>query len=161
MKSGNACYHSIQNLLSYSLLSKNLKIKVNKTIILPILCMGEKTDCSHWEREVGWGCFRIGCWGENVGQRGTRWLLSGEKYIMKSLMICTSTQSYSGDEIENIETARVCSTNGDRRELYGVFWWKPDGKKLLGKADVVGRIKLRCFLKKCNVRHGLDRTGSR
>ena len=28
MKSGNACYHSVQNLLSSSLLSKNLKIKI-------------------------------------------------------------------------------------------------------------------------------------
>ena len=57
-------------------------------------------------------------------------------------MICTPTQSYSGDEIENIETARVCSTNGERRDLYGVFWGKPDDKKLLGKTGVVGRIKL-------------------
>ena len=76
-------------------------------------------------------------------------------------MICTSNQSYLGDEIENIETARVCTTNGDRRDLQGEFWGKPDGKKLLGKTGLVGRIKLRCFLKKCNVRHGLDRTGSR
>ncbi len=59
---------------------------------------------------------------------------------MRSLTICTPTQSYSGDEIENIETARVCSTNGDRRDLYGVFWGKPDVKKLLGKTGVVGRI---------------------
>ena len=28
LKSGNACYHSLQNLLSSSLLSKNLKIKI-------------------------------------------------------------------------------------------------------------------------------------
>jgi len=28
LKSGNACYHSVQNLLSASLLSKNLKIKI-------------------------------------------------------------------------------------------------------------------------------------
>ena len=28
LKVGNACYHSVQNLLSYSLLSKNLKIKI-------------------------------------------------------------------------------------------------------------------------------------
>jgi len=27
LKSGNACYHSVQNLLSSSFLSKNLKIK--------------------------------------------------------------------------------------------------------------------------------------
>jgi hypothetical protein len=34
-KSGNACYHSLPNLLSSSLLSKNLKIKIYRTIILP------------------------------------------------------------------------------------------------------------------------------
>ena len=28
LKLGNACYHSVQNLLSYSLLSKNIKIKI-------------------------------------------------------------------------------------------------------------------------------------
>jgi len=37
MKSGNACYHSVQNLLSFSLLSKNLKIKIYRTIILPVV----------------------------------------------------------------------------------------------------------------------------
>jgi len=39
VSSGNACYHSVQNLLSSSLLSKNLKIKIYRTIILPIFCM--------------------------------------------------------------------------------------------------------------------------
>jgi len=33
-KSGKACYHSVQNLLSSSLLSKNLKITIYKTIML-------------------------------------------------------------------------------------------------------------------------------
>ena len=37
LKLGNACYHSLQNLLSSSLLSKNLKIKIYRTIILPIV----------------------------------------------------------------------------------------------------------------------------
>jgi hypothetical protein len=37
LKSGNACYHSMQNLLSSSLLSRNLKIKIYRTIILPVL----------------------------------------------------------------------------------------------------------------------------
>jgi hypothetical protein len=26
----------------------------------------------HWGRNVGWGCLRIGCWGEYLGLRGTR-----------------------------------------------------------------------------------------
>jgi len=37
LKSGNACYHSVQNLLSSSLLSKNLKIKIYRTIILSVV----------------------------------------------------------------------------------------------------------------------------
>jgi len=37
LKSGNACYYSVQNLWSSSLLSKNLKIKIYRTIILPVL----------------------------------------------------------------------------------------------------------------------------
>jgi len=35
LKSGNACYHSVQNLLSSTLLSKNTNIKIYRTIILP------------------------------------------------------------------------------------------------------------------------------
>jgi hypothetical protein len=37
LRSGDACYHSVQNLLSSRLLSKNLKIKICRTIILPVL----------------------------------------------------------------------------------------------------------------------------
>jgi hypothetical protein len=33
LKSGNACYHSVQNLSSSSLLSKNLNIKIYRSII--------------------------------------------------------------------------------------------------------------------------------
>ena len=39
----NACYHSVQNLLSSSLLSKNLKIKIYRTIILPVVLYGSET----------------------------------------------------------------------------------------------------------------------
>jgi len=44
LKSGNACYHSVQNLLSSSFLSKNLRIKIYKTIILPVVLCG----CETW-----------------------------------------------------------------------------------------------------------------
>ena len=40
LKSGIPCYHSVQNLLSSRLLSKNLKIKIYRTIILPALLYG-------------------------------------------------------------------------------------------------------------------------
>ena len=35
LRSGNACYHSVQNLLSSRFLSKILKKKIYRTIILP------------------------------------------------------------------------------------------------------------------------------
>ena len=44
LKSGNAFCHSVQNLLSSSLLSRNLKNKIYRTIILPIVLYG----CETW-----------------------------------------------------------------------------------------------------------------
>ena len=38
-----ACYHLVQNLLSSSLLSKNIKIKIYRTIILPVVLYGCET----------------------------------------------------------------------------------------------------------------------
>ena len=44
LKSQNACYHSVQNLLSFSVLSNNLNNKIDKTVILPVvLC-----ECETW-----------------------------------------------------------------------------------------------------------------
>jgi hypothetical protein len=40
LKSGNACYHSVQDLRSSSLLSKNTKIKIYGTIMLPVVLYG-------------------------------------------------------------------------------------------------------------------------
>jgi len=44
LKSGNACYHLVQNLLSSRLLFKNLKIKIYRTIILSLVLYG----CETW-----------------------------------------------------------------------------------------------------------------
>jgi len=43
LRSGNTCYHSVQNLLSSRLLSKNLKIKIYRTIIFPVVLYGRET----------------------------------------------------------------------------------------------------------------------
>ena len=45
LKSGYACYYLVQNLLSFSLLSKNIKIKIltYRTITLPVGLYGCKT----------------------------------------------------------------------------------------------------------------------
>jgi hypothetical protein len=44
LNSGNACYHAVPKLLSSCLLSRNVKIKMYKTIILPVVLYG----CETW-----------------------------------------------------------------------------------------------------------------
>jgi hypothetical protein len=44
LKSGNVFYNLVQNLLSSSLLPKNIKIKIYRTIILPVVVYG----CETW-----------------------------------------------------------------------------------------------------------------
>jgi len=44
LNSGNTCYQTAQNILSCSLLSKNLKNRIYKTIIWPVVVYG----CETW-----------------------------------------------------------------------------------------------------------------
>jgi hypothetical protein len=44
LNSGNACYHSVQSLLPSRPLSRNVKVKIYKTIILPVVLYG----CQTW-----------------------------------------------------------------------------------------------------------------
>jgi hypothetical protein len=46
LNSGNACYHSVQSLLSSHLLSRNIKVKIHNTLILRLFCVGVKL--GHW-----------------------------------------------------------------------------------------------------------------
>jgi hypothetical protein len=43
LNSGNACYRLVQNLSSSRLLSKNLKIRTSKSIVLPVVLHGRET----------------------------------------------------------------------------------------------------------------------
>jgi hypothetical protein len=49
MKSRLDCYYSVQNLLSSRLISKNLKIKIYKTVILPVVLY----ECETWSLTLG------------------------------------------------------------------------------------------------------------
>jgi hypothetical protein len=53
----NACYHLVQNLLSSCLLSRSIKIRIHKTMIMPVVLYG----CETWYltlREE----HRLRCW---------------------------------------------------------------------------------------------------
>jgi hypothetical protein len=49
LNSGNAFYYSVQNLSSSRLISKNLKIKIYKIVILPVVLYG----CETWSLTLG------------------------------------------------------------------------------------------------------------
>jgi hypothetical protein len=48
LNSGNACYHSVQSLLSSLLLSRDVKVKIYKTTILPVVLYG----CENWSHTL-------------------------------------------------------------------------------------------------------------
>jgi hypothetical protein len=78
---GNSCYYSVQNFLCSHLLSKNLKIEIYKTIILPILLYGHESRSLTLREEV--------CQGEYLDLRGRKQLEVRETCIMRSFIICT------------------------------------------------------------------------
>jgi len=61
LKSGNACYQSGQNSLSSSLLTKNVKIKIYRTIVLSVVLYGYETWSLTLREERRLRCLRIGC----------------------------------------------------------------------------------------------------
>jgi len=56
LKSQNACYHYVKNLLLPSLLSKNIKITIYWLLFFLLSCMGVKLGFWHGRRHVDWGC---------------------------------------------------------------------------------------------------------
>jgi hypothetical protein len=90
LNSGNAYYYSVQILLSSRLLSKNVKIRICKTILLPVVLYG----CETWSltlREE----YRLRVLENKVLRRifGSRKdEVTGENCLMRSFVICTLRQ---------------------------------------------------------------------
>jgi hypothetical protein len=59
--SSNACYHSVQNFLSSRLLSKNIEVRIYKTIILPVVLYGCETWSLTSREEHRLRVFETGC----------------------------------------------------------------------------------------------------
>jgi hypothetical protein len=86
------CLYAVKNLLTYSLLFKSLKIKIYRTIILPVVLYG----CEFWSltvrEESRHRVFENRVLRKYLGLRGTRKQGSGENYIMRNLVISTPHQ---------------------------------------------------------------------
>jgi hypothetical protein len=85
--SGNVCYHSVQSLLSSRLLSNNLKTRIYKSIILPVIWYGCETLCLTLREED-----RLRMFENKVLRRIFGPKEDGENCIMRSFVICTLSQ---------------------------------------------------------------------
>jgi hypothetical protein len=141
LNSGNACYHSVQRLPSSRLLSRNLKVKIYRTIILPVVLYG----CETWSltlREE----HRLRVYDNRVLRRifgpkrdevtgEWRKLHSGELHNLYS----------SPDIIRQIKSRRMkwaghVARMGEGRNVYRVLMGKPERKRPLGRPGVDGRM---------------------
>jgi hypothetical protein len=87
LNSGDACYYSVQNIfLSSRLISKNLKIKIYKTVILPVVLYG----CETWSLSLGEE-HRLRVFENSVLRKifgPKRKMYHGENCMMMSFMTC-------------------------------------------------------------------------
>ena len=92
LKLENACYYSVQNHLSSSLLSKKVKIKIYRTIILPVVLYGCETWSLTLRNERRLSVFENRVLRRVFVPKRNEVTGNGEKYIMRSLMICIAHQ---------------------------------------------------------------------
>ena len=131
---GNACYYSLQKILSSRLLSKKLKVNTYKTIILPVVLYG----CETWSltfREE----HRLRVFENKVLRRifgAKRDEITGE---WRKLHNAELHALYSSPNIiRNLKTRRMrwaghAARMEQSRNAYRVLMGKPEGKKPLGR----------------------------
>jgi hypothetical protein len=134
LNSGNAFYHAVQNLLSSYLLSRNVKTKIYKTIILPVVLYG----CETWSltlREE----HRLRVSENRVLRRifgpkrdevtgGWRKLHNGELHGLYS-----SPSIVRGIKERRIRWAGHVARMGKVRDAYNILVGRPEGTRPLGR----------------------------
>ena len=120
----------VQNHLSSSLQSQNLKITIFRTRILPVDLCG----CETWSMTLR--LFENSSLRRIFVPKWDKERRSGENDKMIIFMICTAAQYFAGDEIEKNEMGRACSAyeGGESRVqgLGGETWGKDITGETLG-----------------------------
>jgi hypothetical protein len=132
LNSGNACYHLFQNLLSPHLISKNLKIKIYKTVILAVVLYG----CEIWSVTLKEE-HRL-----RVSENRVLRRIFGPKrekdVLWRKLYNDELHNMYSSPNIVTVIKSRrmrwvgCVAHMGEGRGVYRVLVGRPEGKRLLG-----------------------------
>ncbi|KAJ4446548.1 hypothetical protein ANN_13244 [Periplaneta americana] len=85
---GNVCYYSVEKLLSSSLLSKNLKVRIYKTVILPVVLYGCETWTLTLREEQRLRVFENKFLGKYLGLRGMKLQENGESSTIQNCTHC-------------------------------------------------------------------------
>ncbi|KAJ4443586.1 hypothetical protein ANN_05260 [Periplaneta americana] len=131
---GNACYYSVEKLLSSSLLSKNLKVTIYKTVILPVVLYGCETWTLTLREEQRLRVIENEVLRKIFGAKGDE--VTGE---WRKLHNAKLHALYSSpDIIRNIKSRRLrwaghVARMGEFRNAYRVLVGRPEGKRPLGR----------------------------
>ncbi|KAJ4443868.1 hypothetical protein ANN_05655 [Periplaneta americana] len=131
---GNACYYSVEKLLSSSLLSKNLKVRIYKTVILPVLLYGCETWTFTLREEHRLRVFENKVLRKIFGAKRDEVTGEWRKLHNTELHALYS----SPDIIRNIKSRRLrwaghVARMGESRNAYRVLVGRPEGKRPLGR----------------------------
>jgi hypothetical protein len=137
LNSGNACYHSVQSLLSSRLLSRIVKFKIYKTITLPVVLYG----CETWSLML----------------REEHRLRVFEKRVLRRIFgpkrdeVTGEWRKLHNEELHNLysspdiirqvkanEVGRACGTHGRGEKSVQGFGGKARRKKTTGKTQGIG-----------------------
>jgi hypothetical protein len=134
LNSGNACYLSVQNLLSSRLLSKNVKVRIYKTIILPVVLYGCETWSLTVREEHKLWVFENRVLRRIFGPKGDR--VTGGWRKLRNVEL---HHLYSSPSIIRIikskwmRWAGHVTRMGEKRNVYRLLVGTPEGKRPLGR----------------------------
>jgi hypothetical protein len=132
--SGNACYHSVQNLLSSRLLSRNLNIRIYETIILPVVLYWCETWSLALREEHRLRVFENKLLRKIFGPKRDE--VTGEGRKLRNEELC---DLYSSSSIIRIIKSRKMRWAGhvarmeEKRNAYRLLVGKLEGKRPLGR----------------------------
>ena len=129
-KLGNTCYHSVLNLLSSSLLSKNLKIKIYRTVILSVILYGCETWSLTLREKRRLRVFELRVLRRIFGPKRDEVTKEWRKLQNEELYDQYSSPSiFRAIKSRRMGWAGHVARMGKRRGEYRVLVGKPDGKR--------------------------------